>query len=328
MIRTMSESPLRLAVALNGYGLDYYEEDGFDRDILGWEDLLGLARLAERLGYERIFVPEIDLRDVFSTLAGFAGATERIGLASGVVPMWPRGPLSIGMGASSVDEMSRGRLFLGIGSGDSIDRTRQLVSALRDILRGWEGIVTDPDETWATGQLSWHKAPRKVPILLGALGPRMVALAGEVADGVILNWCTPQRVAEARSAIPNRKEFTLAVYVRACLSHVDEHATDALKIAAARYLGMLHYRRQFEAMGFEGEAARAQEALENDGHPRDVVADRLIEETCVWGEPEKARARLSEYAEAGATLVVVYPVAAGEAVSSLSGTLMAAAPGS
>jgi alkanesulfonate monooxygenase SsuD/methylene tetrahydromethanopterin reductase-like flavin-dependent oxidoreductase (luciferase family) len=154
----------------------------------------------------------------------------------------------------------------------------------------------------------------------------MAALAGEVADGVILNWCTPDRVSDARQSISKREGFTIAVFVRACLSHVDEQAVEVLKTTASRYVGMGPYARQFDMMGLQKEAAAAREGLERDGHPRDVVPDRLVEQTCVWGDRERALARRAEYLDAGADLVVVYPVAAGEAVSSLRGTLMAAAP--
>jgi alkanesulfonate monooxygenase SsuD/methylene tetrahydromethanopterin reductase-like flavin-dependent oxidoreductase (luciferase family) len=137
----------------------------------------------------------------------------------------------------------------------------------------------------------------------------MTDLAGEVADGVILNWCTPERVAEARSAISSL-DRTIAVYVRTCLSPVDERADEALRIAASRYAAMAPYRRQFEAMGLA---------------PSDV--EGIVSAVCVQGDRDWARQRFQQYADAGADLVVVYPVAAGEAVSSLKGTLMAAAPG-
>ncbi len=322
----MAAQPLRLAVALNGYGVERYEQDGFVRDILPWSDLQTLAVLSEELGFERIFVPQIAGREAFSTLAGFGAAAGHIGLATGVVRL--SDDLStIGMAASSVDEMTGGRLVLGVGSGYSIDRTGQLATALRDVLRGEEGIVTDPDDTWPTGQLDWQATPRRVPIYLAALGPRMVALSGEVADGVILNWCTPERVAEAKASIGNRDGFTISVYVRACIGQPEDQSISALKTAAARYAGMDPYARQFRAMGLGKAAREVSEGLRKEGHPRDVVPDELVTSVCLWGSREEVWKGLERYREAGADLVVVYPVAAGEAVSSLTGTLMAAAPG-
>jgi alkanesulfonate monooxygenase SsuD/methylene tetrahydromethanopterin reductase-like flavin-dependent oxidoreductase (luciferase family) len=179
-----------------------------------------------------------------------------------------------------------------------------MLQALRGLVAKGQGH--DAERAYET---DWLTDARPVPIYLAALGPRMTALAGELADGVILNWCTPERVAEARAAIPPSGGFTVVVYVRACLSHIDEHAGEALRFAASRYADMEPYRRQFEAMGVRASSP-----------------DAIVAQVCVQGEREAARRRLQEYAEAGADLVVVYPVPAGEAVSSLTGTLMAAAP--
>ena len=289
----MADGSLRLAVALNGYGLE--RPDG-SREVLAWEEVASLARFAEELDYEAIFAPEIAGWEAFTLLTGMATRTERIGLVSGVVPLAARDPQRLAMGAVSLQELSAGRFSLGVGSRASIERTRALLAELRELIGSGRG--TD-----------WAGDPRPTPIYLAALGPRMTELAGESADGVILNWCTPERVALARAAIPRREGFTLAVYVRACLSHVDEHANEALRIAASRYAGMDPYRRQFRDLGID---------LSDP--------DRVVAATCVRGEREAALGRLGEYAEAGADVVVVYPVAAGEAASSLTGTLMAAAP--
>jgi alkanesulfonate monooxygenase SsuD/methylene tetrahydromethanopterin reductase-like flavin-dependent oxidoreductase (luciferase family) len=289
----MEEPSLRLAVALNGYGLE--QADG-TRDVLPWEEVAGLARFAEELGYEAVFTPEIGGWEAFTLLSGIATGTERIGLASGVVPLSARDPQRLAMGAASLQAVSGGRFALGVGSRWSIARTRGALEQLRGMIA--EGRETD-----------WAGNPHPSPLYLAALGPRMTELAGEMADGVILNWCTPERVAAAREAIPPREGFTIAVYVRACLSHVDAHADEALRIAASRYAGMEPYRRQLEAMGVEAS---------------DI--ETVVARTCVRGERAEVLSRLADYARAGADVVVVYPVAAGEAVSSLTGTLMAAAP--
>jgi alkanesulfonate monooxygenase SsuD/methylene tetrahydromethanopterin reductase-like flavin-dependent oxidoreductase (luciferase family) len=290
----MAGRSLRLAAVLNGYGLE--QADG-RRDVLAWEEVAGLAGFAEELGYEAIFSPEIGGWEAFTLLSAIATGTERIGLVSGVIPLSARDAHRMAMGAASLQEISGGRFTLGVGSRWSIERTRVALTELRAMIA--QGRETD-----------WAGDPHPVPLYLAALGPRMTELAGEAADGVILNWCTPERVAAAREAIASRKGFTIAVYVRACLSHVDAHADEALSIAASRYAGMEPYRRQFEAMGVDA------------SDPESVVA-----RTCVRGERAEVLGRLADYAAAGADMVVVYPVAAGEAVSSLTGTLMAAAPG-
>ena len=288
----MPESPPRLAVALNGYGL---VRDG-RRDILPWLDLSDLARLAEELGYEAIFTPEIAGWEAFTMLTGIAAETQRVRLITGVVPLAARTLERLAMGASSLQELSGGRFSVGVGSRTSIDETRRSLVTLRGMLERGQGT-------------EWAVDPRPAPVYLAALGPRMTELAGEVADGVILNWATPERVADARSTLPRKKGFTIAVYVRACLSPDDERGADALRVAGAAYAAMDPYRRQFEAMGVD---------------PSD--ADEVVAATCLRGDRSAAMARLREYSHAGADLVVVYPVPTREAVGSLTATIKALAP--
>src|ERR687892_598977 len=155
-----------------------------------------------------------------------------------------------------------------------------------------------------------------IPRFLAALGPSMAELAGRAADGVLLNWCPPERVARARGEIASGAEaagrdpaeVTVAVYVRACLGHDEDHALGALAEAAEMYAGIPAYRRQLERDGVE------------------LSPEPMARALCVWGDRDGALDRLAAWRDAGADLVVVYPVPAQEAVSSLMGTIMAAAP--
>jgi alkanesulfonate monooxygenase SsuD/methylene tetrahydromethanopterin reductase-like flavin-dependent oxidoreductase (luciferase family) len=151
-----------------------------------------------------------------------------------------------------------------------------------------------------------------VPIWIAALGPRATRLAGEIADGVILNWCTPDRVAEAREVIRvaageagrDPDAVTIAVYVRASFS---ERADEALRAAAAQYASYPAYARQFRAMGVE------------------PAPEAVVDAVCLHGDPGHARDRLDAYRDAGADLPVVYPVLAdgegAEAALAVLGTL-------
>ncbi len=146
--------------------------------------------------------------------------------------------------------------------------------------------------------------PRPLPIWVAALGPRAVRLAGEVADGVILNWCTPERVSRARESLVaaavgagrDPGDVTVSVYVRAGAGH---DGRDALRAAAAEYASYPSYARQFAAMGLE-EASSGAAGAEG--------ADALIDAVCLPIDPTAARARIEEYRDAGADLPVVYPV--------------------
>jgi len=287
------------------------------RDPLPWHELVLTAELAERTGYETLFVPEIAGREAFASLAGLARATYRLRLGPGVVPLGSRSHEVLAMGAATVQELSQGRFILGLGAGTpshgSLDRVRRAVGFVRAALIGKE-VPLDDDETF---KLTLDPGPQPVPIWLAALGPKMMQLAGEIADGVLLNWCPPERVTEARRLVQEGAEAAgrdpadvmIGVYVRACVGQEESVALPALREAAAGYLDEPAYRRQFESVGLD------------PGHHDDVV--RAV---CAFGDAAAARAHLRAYREAGADVPVVYPVPVLDAVSSINGTLLALAP--
>lgn len=302
------------AVALNGYGLP--REDG-GADVLPWRELVGIVETAEEVGYEAVFTPEIGAREGFATLAGLAGVTSRVRLATGVLPIAARDPRRTAMGAATLHDLSGGRFVLGLGSSGSIEETAAYLSEIRALLTG-EGSETH-------GALDL--LPGRVPLFLAALGPRMAGLAGRAADGVILNWCTPERVARARREIAQGAEAAgrdagaveVAVYVRSAVGHEEQDAVAALGETAAGYAAMPKYRRQFEAMGLGEEAAKAA----TGSH---AVPEGLLRAVCAWGDRTQTLARLSAYLDAGADLVVVYPVPILDAATSTMGTVLGLAP--
>jgi 5,10-methylenetetrahydromethanopterin reductase len=267
------------------------------------------------MGFAALFVPEIAGRDAFAALTALAGETDRIALGAGVVPISSRRIGVTAMGAATVHERSGGRMVLGLGIGrprrGALDELEAAVVALRAHVEravarplGAEGIV-------ALGS--------PIPIWLAALGPRTVRLAGRVADGVLLNWCSPDRVAEARSQLAegaaeagrDPDEVVVAAYVRAAVG-VDGDAAaarEALLRAAGEYASLAAYRRQFDAMGLGG-------------------VDAIVDEVCLAGDRAIARRRLDEYRGAGCDLPVVYPVPFGaDPAASVAATLHAMAPG-
>jgi alkanesulfonate monooxygenase SsuD/methylene tetrahydromethanopterin reductase-like flavin-dependent oxidoreductase (luciferase family) len=263
------------------------------RDAYPWPDLAALARSGEELGYRTLFLPEVGSRDTLVALAALAGETDRLELGTGVVPLPARSPALLAAAAATVHERSGGRLVLGLGTGPSvpgsIDRLRGTATGLRAAFAG--GSARIDGETLQIGLT----LPSPPPIWIAALGPRATRLAGEIADGVLLNWCTPERVARAveqvatgaRDAGRDPSAVTISVYVRAPLS--DGSRAAALR-AAAEYASYPAYRRQFVAMGID---------------PADPDA---IVEAVMLHEPAAAGERLAAYRAAGADLPVVYPV--------------------
>lgn len=298
------------------------------RDPLPWSDFSAIVRAAETAGYQALFVPEIAGRDALVTLGALAGETRDLLLGTGVLPMRSRTPMLTAMGAATVHERSGGRLLLGLGTGAvgprALEELRELIGTLRSLFRG--------ETVERSGRrLRLALAPTdEMPIWISAMGPKAMRLAGEVADGVLLNWCPPERVAFARKRIAEGAEgagrdpgeVSLAVYVRSWVGEDERAAMTVLLAAAGEYASYPAYARQFEQLGLGAEATLAA-AAHRSGRPEDVP-EALVRAVSAFGD--RAPALISEFREAGADLPVVYPVPVGEPAASIEATLLALAP--
>jgi 5,10-methylenetetrahydromethanopterin reductase len=299
------------------------------RDAWPWPTLTRLAALGDELGYGAVFLPEIAGRDAIAALTGLADSAPRLLLGTGVVPMTSRRPALTAMGVATLQERSEGRAILGLGTGraraGALDELRAQVLEIRSRL----DAMTDPDAT------AGLVLDRPVPIWIAALGPRAVALAGAIADGVLLNWCTPERVSEARARLEEAADdagrepasITVAAYIRAAVE--DDPASEAgarraLAVAAGEYATYPAYRRQFDAMEVGAAAAAAAAGV---GETPPEAVQPLLERVCLTGDAPRARARMEEYRRAGCDLPVVYPVPFGaDGQASVARTLRALAP--
>lgn len=306
------------------------------RDPLAWRSFATLVRDGEALGYSAVFLPEVSGagitgRDTLVALGTVAGETRELLLGTGVLPMGSRTARLTAMAAAAVAERSDGRLLLGLGTGPAVpgalDRLRDLVVTLRRLFAG------ETVEVEGRARRLSLVPDRPIPLWIAALGPRAVRLAGEIADGVLLNWCSPERVHAARSEVASSAEaagrdplgVTIGVYVRACLIPDVRSAMRALQAATGEYASYPAYARQFASMGLEAEA-RAAAAAHRAGRP-DNVQEALVRAVCLSGDPAEARARLEAYVEAGADLPVVYPVSVPDGpVRSIRSTLEWLAP--
>lgn len=298
------------------------------RDPLPWNDLAGIARAAEDAGYRAVFLPEITGRDALVTLAALAGETRDLLLGTGVLPMRSRTPLLTAMGAATVGERSGGRLILGVGPGSvgrgALDELAELVGTLRSLFAG--EMIERRGRPVGLALLPIAD----IPIWISAMGPKAMRLAGEIADGALLNWCSPERVVFAKARIAEGAEaagrdpatILLGVYVRSWVGPDAEAAMTLLRSAAGEYASYPAYARQFEQLGLGAEATAAA-AAHRAGHPEEVP-EVLVRAVSAAGDG--APARIAEYRQAGADLVVVYPVPVGEAAPSIEGTLLALAP--
>lgn len=280
-----------------------------------------LARRAETLGYESVWVTHGAGRDSFLVLAAYGAATSRIGLGNGVVPIYPRHPVAMAQSALTLAELTRGRFVLGIGVSHRPSMEGQLGLALRRplgemreyvaVLRG--ALGSGADFRGEHYQVRWSIAlpehPTAPPVYLAALSPRMLELAGEIADGAVLWLCAPRYIREvAMPAITRGRAragkplagFEVVAAVPLAITADAASARQAFRGELVRYLTLPFYRAMLEASGF-GAALREFDA---SGATPEALADALG----AVGDEAAGRAAVAEYRAAGVTLPAVRPV--------------------
>src|SRR5439155_846549 len=167
------------------------------------------AKMAERLGFKSVWTTQLpDARDASLVLAAYANATQRVKLGTGVLPMYTRHPTAMVQMAATLDELSGGRFILGIGVSHKVTvegmwgmRLESPVDAMREYLTIVRTSLRDGgcafEGRFFTARWT-YSAPRRpdLPIFISALNPRMLELAGELADGVVLYMCAPAYIRE------------------------------------------------------------------------------------------------------------------------------------
>jgi alkanesulfonate monooxygenase SsuD/methylene tetrahydromethanopterin reductase-like flavin-dependent oxidoreductase (luciferase family) len=230
-----------------GVGLD-------SRLQLTFGELREAAREADRLGFESAWTPAGGVPDAFHVCAAWAQDSPALRTGISVVPMartWTA--TAVAVQAATVGQIAGGRFVLGIGTGghgpafwSSVGLPNRPIAVMRDYLTILRGLLN--------GERVTHEGPgvqvrgasvaspggrpelAQVPIYLGALGAQMVRLAGELADGALLNWATPERIAQCRDLLNegaaradrDPSQVQLAMYVRVCVDDDVEAARQAL----------------------------------------------------------------------------------------------------
>ena len=283
-----------------------------------------LARRADALGYDSLWVTHGIGRDALLVLSAYGQVAPRAGLGTGVVPIYPRHPALLAQEALTLSDISGGRLRLGIGvshrpmvegalgldMGHPLDVMREYVAVLRAALSG--KVAHEGARYRVAWQMGLPRLPAAPPILLAGLGPKMLELSGEIADGVVLWLCTPAYIRDhAIPAIRRGREragnsmdgFEVVAAVPAALT-VDRAAGTALfKTELVRYLALPFYRAMLEGSGFCAEIA----AYDRAPGP-DAVPDRLVGALGAVGDFKTVAAFVAAHRDAGVTLPALRPI--------------------
>lgn len=299
---------------------------------LDFAQIVEYAKSAEKLGYEGVWLTEENGKEVFSVLALLAAQTSRISLNTGIVNFYSRSPMTLAMGASTIQRMSGGRLhgfglgtggigFMVRGHGIPIERPVARAREVRDIVRAY---LTQPrfsyQGQWFNVQ-DFHLREGPLPdpprLYLAALGPQMVRIAARCYDGFIMNWPTPQAIAAYRdivareaSAVGRDPEAVRTLTLLQVVAEPeDADSVEAMRRGLAFYCASEHYLRIADLSGLGEQARRVKEVWETRDYKAaaSLVTDEMVAAFSLWGSREACRERLRSMLAQG-VYPIVYPV--------------------
>jgi F420-dependent oxidoreductase-like protein len=306
-----------------------------------------LVREAERLGYDSVWTAEAYGSDALTPLAWWGAATSRVRLGTALCQLSARTPTAMAMAALTLDHLSGGRFVLGLGvSGPQVvegwygqdfskplARTRQYVSIVRQVLAREAPVTSDgphyplpyPGGMGLGKPLKAivHPLRPDIPIVLGAEGPKNVALAAEIADGWFPIFFSPQHMGEFKEALDegfarptarrSADDFEVIAFCPVVVNDDIEQAADLYRPMLALYIGGMGAREMnfhfdvFVRMGFESEAHKIQD-LYLDGHKEDAAAavpTAMVEKIALIGPRAKIVDDLAAWQESFATSLLV-----------------------
>ena len=342
---------------------------GLDASLaLSFDQQAQLAAEAARLGYSSLWTPEGAGQDAFQLCAlrwqgSRAVAPEGLTTGIAVSPVAYRTPVAFAMSAGTLSQLTGGRFLLGIGAGGIYRpqtrrmlglRTRSTLAVMRDYLFTVRALLAGETLDYEGEALTLRgvqlaiEPPPLAPVYLAALGPEMLRLGGELADGIALNWCTPEQIAWSRERVAegakrggrDAASVRMVEYIRVC---VDDDANAARRAFARATLGYalgarvptereraFGYRAHFERAGFADELASL-DAMRERGASHDelvdAISDGLLRGVGYFGTAGGAAEALAKLSE-GLDVAIVRVVAArdGSGIDSVRAVMEACAP--
>jgi len=296
-------------------------------------EFVGVAREAEARGYHTAWLGEVSGYDAIVMSTVVATHTERLHVANGVLPVQTRTPVILGMATASLNHLAPGRFALGIGLSSktiveqwhgltftpSVAQIREVVEIVRKVASGER--VAHEGKHYRVKGFRLTSPPPKAPVrvYLAALGPEMLELAGEIADGVLLNWIPPEAVPAsiahlktgAQKAGRTLEDFEIASFVRTCVTDDPAAARETLARDITGYATVDVYASFFKTAGYADEVAQvgaAWGAGDRSGAVKKISA-RMLDGLGVVGDEAFCRTRIAEFARSGLTQPVIVPFA-------------------
>ena len=304
-------------------------------------DAIEYVKYAELCGFEAVWQAESRLvRDAIVPMAAFAAVTSRIKIGSGVINNWTRNAAVIAATFLTLDDLAQDRIYCGIGAWwdplaakvginrrKNLLAMREVVTVVRRLLNrervSFDGEFAQMDDV-ELDVVHGRKEPRNVPIYIGATGPKMMALTGEIADGAVLNYLVSPKyndMAMAQLEIGAKKAGkSIADVDRPQLVVCSVDSDRAKALDGARKLVTQYLGQQPHIMKASGVSqdlldeinqvltwpATEEQILE----AMKLVPDDVVQMITASGTPEEVKAKVREYVAAGATCPILYPLGA------------------
>ncbi len=298
-----------------------------------------LARYAEAKGFDAVWQAESRLvREATVPMASFLAVTERIKVGSGVVNNWTRNPALLASTFATLDDLAPGRVVLGIGawwdplaSKVGIERTRPLV-AMRETIEAVRALLNNETVTYhgefvdfdgvELDYVHQERRPKDVPIYLGATGMKMMELAGEIADGVVLNYLVSPAyntaamehlAAGAARAGRSVDDLDRPQLVVCSLDDDRRAALDGARMLVTQYLGQQPHIMKASGVPESllddvGKVLTWPATHEQVVEAAKLVPDEIVQMISASGTAEECRDKVSEYIESGCTCPILYPL--------------------
>jgi probable F420-dependent oxidoreductase len=277
------------------------------------------------LGYTDVWTGEANSADGFTPLALAAVASSRLRLGTAVVPVYTRGPGLLAMQAATLAELAPGRFALGVGSSSDViverwnaspfiepyKRVRDTVRFLRAALSG-EKVDAEFETFSVRGFRLGRRLERPPDILVAALRPGMLRLAGREADGAIINWLSAEDVRRVVPEVGEGKEIVARIFV--CPTDDADRARMVGRIGIAAYLNVGVYAAFHQWLG-RGPLLEGMWEAWRTGDRKGAVAaipDEVVDALVVYGSPEECRDHVRRYVANGVTVPVLAVLPGGD----------------
>ena len=309
------------------------------QDAHSMADAIEHTRYAESRGFEAVWQADSRLvREAGVAMAAFGATTDTIKIGSGVIDVWTRNPARLASLFATLDDLAPGRIICGLGawwdplaSKVGVDRARPLkvmrevVDAVRALLAN-ETVTMDGYFVHLDGvELDYvhqERRPKDVPIYIGATGPQMMQLTGEIADGVVLNYLVSpdynrtameQLAAGAAKAGRTVDDIDRPQLIVCSVDADRKAALDGARLLVTQYLGQQPHIMKASGVPQSllddvGKVLTWPATHDQVVEASKLVPDEIVQMICAAGTPDDCRAKVDEYIAAGCTCPILYPL--------------------